>query len=87
MVPVQIGKAGAGAREIAKQRTMRVYGLLVIFLVASGFLSLAGNKLLHFDSYFLNLFGWLALGLSVGLLIVVYRALLDPRKEIDIRID
>lgn len=86
-MPVQIGKAGAGAREMAKRRTTRVYGLLLIFLVVSGFLSLAGNKLLHFNSYFLNLFGWLAVGLSAGLLIVVYRALLDPKREIDVRID
>lgn len=87
MVPVQFGKAGAGAREMARKRTVRIYGVLFIFLAVSGISNLLANRLLHVNSYLLNLIGWLALGGSLGLLIVVCRALLDPKKEIDKTID
>jgi len=80
-VPVQIGKAGTGAREMARKRMLRIYGCVLALWVAGSILVLAGNKLLCFDSYFVNLVGWLGFAFGTGLLIAVVKALSGKGKD------
>ncbi|MBO8161979.1 MAG: NERD domain-containing protein [Thermosipho sp. (in: Bacteria)] len=86
-MPVQIGKAGTGAREIARKRAVRIYGCLFGFLTGGSLFLLVGNKLLHFNLWILNLIGWLGIGFGIGLIVVIYKVVLDPKEDIDRTID
>ncbi|MGI9952489.1 nuclease-related domain-containing protein [Moorellaceae bacterium AZ2] len=73
-MPVQIGKAGVGAREMAKKRAIRVCLAIIAFIVLGSILTYIGNRLLRFDSWLAYLAGMLILGLGIGFLVAVIKA-------------
>ncbi|WP_216363909.1 MULTISPECIES: nuclease-related domain-containing protein [unclassified Neomoorella] len=72
-MPFQIGKAGAGTREIARKRALRICLALLALIVISSVLTLTGNKLLHLNTWVTSLLGYLTIGMGIGFLISVIK--------------
>lgn len=72
-MPVQIDKAGAEAREMARRRAIRICLAIISFIVLGSMLIFVGNRLLRFDSWFAYLAGMLTVGLGIGLLVAVIK--------------
>lgn len=78
------GKAGAGARKMAKKRVIVIYGTLFVFLIL-GFL---GVLLYHkLQNMHVPLLPWLILGFAAGLVITVAMVLTDDKEDPDKFID
>lgn len=73
-MPVQIGKAGAGAREMARKRAVRICLAIISFIVLGSMLTFVGNRLLRLDSWAAYLAGMLTVGLGIGFLVAVIKA-------------
>lgn len=80
-MPVQIGKAGAGARQIARRRAVRICLTIIVFIVLGSGLSYVGNRLLRIDTWLAYLVGLLVFGLGIGFLIAVIKASIGKEGE------
>jgi len=87
-VPVQIGKAGAGAREMAKKRMIRIFGCLIAFLIIGLISALSGNRLIQSNMWAVKIAGMFIFGAGIGLMVLVFKFLvISPKEEIDNPID